>query len=53
MDSKNGDLYSTQLVEQLKNISEVKHLDLWNENVVYADQDEPWRRQAVFGRVWE
>ena len=41
------ELYAA-LVEQLKNIPEVKHVDLWNENVVYADQDEPWQRPAVF-----
>ena len=40
------ELYAA-LVEQLKNIPEVKHVDLWNENVVYADQDEPWQRPAV------
>ena len=41
------ELYAA-LVGQLKNIPEVKHVDLWNENVVYADQDEPWQRPAVF-----
>ena len=39
------ELYAA-LVEQLKNIPEVKHVDLWNENVVYADQDEPWQRPS-------
>ena len=28
--------------------SVVKHVDLWNQNVVFVEQDEPWERPAVF-----
>ena len=28
--------------------SVVKHVSLWNENVVFAEEDEPWDRPAVF-----
>ena len=26
----------------------VRHVGLWNQNVVFADQEEPWERPAVF-----
>ena len=35
----------------------IKHIDLWNQNVVFIDQDDPWYRPAVFIEfgeiVWE
>ena len=26
----------------------IRHIDLWNQNVVFIDEDEPWERPAVF-----
>jgi hypothetical protein len=38
-----------KLVEVLKkNVPEVKHIDLWNRNVEFIDEEMPWERPAVF-----
>ena len=29
-------------------VPEVKHIDLWNQNVAFAEQDTAWERPAVF-----
>lgn len=29
-------------------VTDVAHIDLWNENVEFADEDAPWPRPAVF-----
>ena len=26
----------------------IKHIDLWNQNVMFIDEDEAWARPAVF-----
>lgn len=35
----------------------IRHIDLWNQNVAFIDQDDPWDRPAVFIEfgeiVWE
>lgn len=31
-----------------KEVPEVRHFDLWNNNVVFVEQDIPWERPAVF-----
>lgn len=38
------------LCECLKGIgdSEIKHIDLWNRNVEFIEQEEAWERPAVF-----
>ena len=29
-------------------VPEVKHVDLWNHNVEFIEQETPWERPAVF-----
>lgn len=36
------------ICEQLKCIPEVKHIDLWNQNVQFIEQESPWQRPAIF-----
>ena len=31
----------------------IQHLDFWNQNVMYAEQEEPWGRPAVFVEIGE
>lgn len=31
-----------------KDVQDVQHIDLWNQNVVFVEQDAPWPRPAVF-----
>ena len=38
----------TALVNTLKGIPEIKHIDLWNQNVDFIEQESPWPRPAVF-----
>lgn len=39
-----------KLCEQLKTVSDgaIKHVDLWNHNVEFIEQEEQWERPAVF-----
>lgn len=32
----------------LQTIPEIKHIDLWNRNVEFIEQETPWARPAVF-----
>ena len=45
------------LCERLKSIGEIKHIDLWNRNVEFIEQDTLWERPAVFIEIcpitWE
>lgn len=41
------DLYE-DLCEVLSMIEEVKHIDLWNHNVEFLEQEDVWERPAVF-----
>lgn len=45
------------LCERLKSIGEVKHIDLWNRNVEFIEQETLWERPAVFIEIcpitWE
>lgn len=34
--------------EKLGSIAEIKHIDLWNQNVEYIEQEADWARPAVF-----
>ena len=36
------------LCERLRNIDEIKHIDLWNNNVEFIEQETAWERPAVF-----
>lgn len=36
------------LSDALSRLDEVKHVDLWNRNVEYMDEDAAWERPAVF-----
>ena len=35
-------------IEDVDGMSPFKHIALWNRNVEFADQEEPWERPAVF-----
>lgn len=41
------ELYNV-LCEKLGEIKEIKHIDLWNHNVEFIEQEENWARPAVF-----
>ena len=36
------------LCDRLQTIEAIKHIDLWNNNVEFLDQEQPWERPAVF-----
>ena len=36
------------LCRELKAIDLIKHIDLWNHNVEFIEQEENWERPAVF-----
>lgn len=36
------------LCEKLGEIEDIKHIDLWNHNVEFIEQEENWARPAVF-----
>ena len=36
------------IIESLKEVSEVKHIDLWNQNVEFLQEDPAFARPAVF-----
>lgn len=36
------------LCERLKTVDNVKHIDLWNNNVEFIEQESAWQRPAVF-----
>lgn len=36
------------ICQRLKAIEEIKHIDLWNNNVSFIEQEEAWERPAVF-----
>lgn len=37
-----------KLKAQLEELEAVKHVALWNHNVVFIEQEQPWERPAVF-----
>lgn len=41
------ELYSV-IRSKLSAIEEIKHIDLWNQNVEYIEQEQNWERPAVF-----
>lgn len=36
------------ICEKLKGLGAIKHIDLWNHNVEFIEQEENWERPAVF-----
>lgn len=36
------------LCQRLGGIEQIKHIDLWNHNVEFIEQEEQWERPAVF-----
>lgn len=36
------------LKEKLGEIEEIKHIDLWNNNIAFLEEEQPWPRPAVF-----
>ena len=50
-----GDAAGTMAGEESERL--IKHVDLWNHNVEFLDQEQPWERPAVFVEfmpiVWE
>lgn len=36
------------LCQRLGSVAEIKHIDLWNHNVEFIEQEENWARPAVF-----
>jgi len=47
MESMRKELYNV-ICQKLGEIDEVKHIDLWNQNVEYIEQEADWARPAVF-----
>ena len=47
MDGRLSLYNNTKRVINLK-VPEVQHVDLYNENVEYVDEESPWERPAVF-----
>lgn len=47
MDGRLSLFNNTKRVINLK-VPEVQHVDLYNENVEYVDEESPWERPAVF-----
>ena len=41
------ELYNA-MTEAIRAVPEIKHIDLWNQNVEFIDEDEAWDRPAVF-----
>lgn len=42
------ELYDTIKAKIASDVPEVKHVDLWNHNVEFIEQEEGWERPAVF-----
>lgn len=42
-----------RIVEQLRTAlgGEIKHIDLWNHNVEFIEQEQQWSRPAVVARL--
>lgn len=38
----------TRIAARLATIAEIKHVDLWNHNVEFIEQETAWERPAVF-----
>lgn len=36
------------ICQRLKAIEVIKHIDLWNNNVAFIEQEDGWERPAVF-----
>ena len=42
------ELYNAIKSKLASDVSEVKHIDLWNQNIEFIDQEDVWERPAVF-----
>lgn len=42
------ELYNAIKTKLASDVPEVKHIDLWNQNVEFIDQEDVWERPAVF-----
>ncbi len=42
------ELYNAIKTKLAEEVPEVKHIDLWNHNVEFIEQEEGWERPAVF-----
>lgn len=42
------EIYSKIVDAIRENVPEVKHIDLWNNNVTFIEMEEAWERPAVF-----
>lgn len=38
----------TTIAAKLAEIGDIRHIDLWNHNVEFIEQEQPWPRPAVF-----
>ena len=51
------ELYTAIVAKLKQDVPEVVHIDLWNHNVEFIEQEESWERPAVFVEfgsiVWE
>ncbi len=41
------DLYD-RITEKLGELEDVRHIDMWNRNIEFLDEETPWERPAVF-----
>lgn len=37
-----------RLIDELQKVEGIEHVDLWNSNVEFIEQESPWPRPAVF-----
>ena len=45
------ELYAAIVAKLKQDVPEVGHIDLWNHNVEFIEQEEAWRRPAVFVEI--
>ena len=45
------ELYTAIVAKLKQDVPEVGHIDLWNHNVEFIEQEEAWRRPAVFVEI--
>ena len=44
------DLYD-RIAEKLGELEEIRHIDMWNRNIEFIDEEAPWERPAVFVEI--
>ena len=45
------ELYAAIVAKLKQDVPEVGHIDLWNHNVEFIEQEEGWERPAVFVEI--